>query len=257
MASSLSPTSVASTSPISLSMDNKDESDDITNVPNTQMDDRPGFYHSKSAAVGYHQKGSLKEQLYDMRIKFDALEQKAKILELEKEEFSKEITKLHQENEELKTKCQSLTTNHNDFFHTKASMANVLGSKSVALDQSHIVIEKLKQQLTASKQRVQELESENNDLTTKNNQYEQRLEELNYKLSQKDDIMESERELHDKRIEELSQEIEQLQEKLHTLPDESKYHEPNTPSQSDHEEMQKKLERPRLASFQKSKDWIR
>ena len=145
---------------------------------------------------------------------------------------SQQISKLHKENDELKTKCQSLSRNHNDFYQNQDSMANALGTKSVALDQSHDVIEKLKYELTESQQRVKDLELENHDLVTKNNQYTQRLEEINYKLVQTDNAMAFERELHHKQIAELNQEIEALQEKINTLPDESKYHEPTTPSQS-------------------------
>ena len=145
-----------------------------------------------------------------------------------------------------------MTTHHDAFYDTHDTMKNQLGSKSVALDQSHDINQKLKQQLIESKRKIKELEAENKSLTTKNNQYEQKLEDLNYKLSQKDDIISTERENQRKQIEELNEEIEQLTEKLHTLPDESKYNEPTTPSQSDHEEITKKLERPRLDSIAKS-----
>lgn len=162
---------------------------------------------------------------------------------------SQQISKLRQENEDLRNSNDSLTDHHNAFYDTHDTMANALGHKSVALDQFHDINQKLKQELTESKRRIKELEQENQSLVTKNNQCEQRLEDLTYKLSQKDDLMATERENHRKRIEELNQAIEQLTEKLHTLPDESKYHEPTTPSQSDHEEMTKKLERPRLDSI--------
>ena len=43
-------------------------------------------------------------------------------------------------------------------------MANALGTKSLALDQSYDVIEDLKQELAEYQQRVKKLELENKDL---------------------------------------------------------------------------------------------
>lgn len=147
---------------------------------------------------------------------------------------SHQISKLHKENEDLKTKYDTLNQQHSDIFDNKKSMATVLSSKSVALDNSQLTIEELQSHLQRLQRNLKKISAENEDLITENDQYKQRLEELNNTIMQKDETYGKEKENYQKQISLLNHNIDQLQQQLHlqTTTEEFKYNEPTSPTHS-------------------------
>jgi len=154
------------------------------------------------------------DELHDLRIKYDALEQKYNTAQLENKEYKHLIEELHHQNDELKQEVSHFHQHHHEHNTVhKPLMEDHLCTLQDSLTETNTHIDRLSQELTDKTQTIHRLNAELADLQRQNEEFQAALTSSD---QQKRVMKQSLQALRDSSAKSLH-ENEQLRNELHHL----------------------------------------
>ena len=150
----------------------------------------------------------------DLTEKFDLLQQSTSLLQLEKEEYAKELSKIRADNNELMQRNIFLETQSTENQQHRAILTRQLTKQSSVLDIENSKNNELHSSLKQSLKTIQHLTKENLLLTEINKNYAAELEESRTLFSNLQNGKKSEAEQYEQKMKEMQEIIDLMQSKL-------------------------------------------